>query len=149
MTRRLCMLGVAAVLGLGACGGGKTAAPTTTTTTASSVATDGPVLLPAGCPTGITIGQPHHADPSCFPAMLDALLRDQHVTYDHTLGPQQAASLCRRMESSGNAKGAELAILADWATGASPSPVPNPADQSTFIPIAVAVYCPAMYPAIT
>lgn len=142
------LVGVAA-LAFVACGGGKTAAPTTTTTTSSSsVATDAPVSLPSGCPTGITIGQQHHADPSCFPAMLDAVLRDQHVTYDHTVGPQQAASICRRLETNSNAKAAELTILADWATGAAPSPVSS-ANQSTFIPVAVAVYCPEMYPSIT
>jgi hypothetical protein len=100
---------------------------------------------PAGCPTNFKIGTEHHANPACFPAMLEAVMTGQHISYDHAIGETQAPSICRRLEADGEPKLTQLAVLADWQTGTLPAPTSSKTDQATFLVAAVAVYCPQHY----
>lgn len=115
------------------CGGDDAAAPTTTTRGTTTTEDD--------CPAGFRIGEPHHTPVEC----LEGLLRSAASAHDVVLTDDavaQAQSLCRAVTATGATAGV-LAKLGDWETGAAPKPAD---DIPTFVPLAVAVYCPDVYP---
>lgn len=122
-----------AVLTLGACGGSDD--PETATTEHVTTTTQQPV----DCP-GFRIGEIHDNPPECWLPMLEKVADDKGVELTDA-ADGQAKSLCRRIDAAGVEAGT-LTALADWETGAAADPAD---DIPTFIPLAIAVYCPKHY----
>jgi hypothetical protein len=126
---------MALLVALGACGGddspaaGGTASSTSTTTSSAQV----------DCPS-FRIGEVHDLPEPCLDPLLHQLAASQDVTLEADAAAQ-AKSLCRSIDVSGIPAGV-LTVMADWETGAKTKPA---SDVTTFVPLAVAVYCPQHY----
>lgn len=92
----------------------------------------------------VTIGEPHDLPRECWARIVERVLTDEGVTVESGLVDAQAAKVCRAVDSAGPTTGV-LTVLADWETGAAPSPAD---DEPLFVAAAVGVYCPEHYDAL-